>query len=89
MGTYLAGMTEALGRRFKRQYKMLVRGERTPRRYYRHKFHRHIFPETTIPQVESRIAKFQYILNRFSGIGVRSVSKNIFEITSAHHSLTS
>ena len=81
LGTYLAGKTTALQRRFKRQYKAFVRGDRNPIRYYRHKFHRHIFPEIGVSEVHSRITRFQSALNRFSGLHVRRLSKNIFEIS--------
>jgi len=80
--TYLSGKSQAMHRRFKRQYKAFLRGSRGPTRHFRHAFHRHIFPETTVADVEARIARFQLALERFSAVSVRSRSKNVFEITS-------
>jgi len=81
--TYLAGKSQAIQRRLQRQYNALVRGSRSPTRQSRHEYHRHIFPPTTVGDVEARIARFQLALGRFSAVSVRSRSTNVFEITSA------
>jgi surface carbohydrate biosynthesis protein len=62
-------------RRFKKRRKAFFH-----RDALRHQYHQRLFPDMSLSDVQSRIARFQSVLGCFTEIGVRRVSKNMFEI---------
>ena len=77
--SYLTGKTQAMWRRIKREYNASFNMNKG-NRHERFQYLNHIFPDIDLRDIESRIEKFQRILNRFKGIHARSVTKGIFEV---------
>jgi surface carbohydrate biosynthesis protein len=49
----------------------------------RYRYHDHIFPEITVQDVESRIARLQQVLGRFAGVKVARIARKIFQLNAA------
>ena len=77
-GIFLRARAQALRRQFKRQLKGSSEKHQNKQRYT---YHSDIFPDVALADVQSRIACFQRLLDRFSQVHTRRLSRNIFEVT--------
>jgi len=80
-GTVLAAKSHALARKLHRRFNAQFR-MRDQSRSQRYDYLKHIFPEITLPHIEERIERLQYVLGRFKHTQVRPLHDNIFEISS-------
>jgi hypothetical protein len=77
-GTFLRAKAKALQRQFKQRRKGSSGKHQNKQRY---SYHSDIFPDVELAEVQSRIACFQKLLDRFSQVNIRRVRGNIFEVT--------
>jgi len=76
----LVAKSYAIARKYKRTFNTTFRMSNL-NRSQRHQYLQHIFPEIEFFTIQERIKRFQDVLQRFSDIKVRTLTKSIFEIT--------